>query len=76
MNMLLAEIIRELALENLRANGGNPGDEHQLGNAVVTALGQAGVDLRHGPTLEEMKMLLAEVALQARREARAEEAAV
>jgi hypothetical protein len=37
-----------------------------VGRAVLDALVQAGVDLKSGPSLEEMKALLADVARLAR----------
>jgi hypothetical protein len=61
MNILLANAVRDLAIENLRASGSQPGDENQVGKAILDALVQAGIDLRRGPTLEEMKSLLSEV---------------
>jgi hypothetical protein len=69
MNMLFADTVRELALENLRASGATPGDASELGRALLQALVQAGVDLSQGPTLEEMKSLLSEVTRLASRDA-------
>jgi hypothetical protein len=66
MSMLSADTVRELALENLRVSGASPDDQGELGRAVLNALVQAGVDLTRGPTLEEMKSLLSEVARLAR----------
>jgi hypothetical protein len=66
MNILLAETIRELALENLRTSGAAWHDEHELGKALLAALEQAGVDLMRGPSLEETKSLLTDVARLAR----------
>ncbi len=68
MNILLADTVRELAVENLRASGAAD-DGSELGRAVLRALVQAGVDLNHGPTLEEMKSLLSDVARLASRDA-------
>jgi hypothetical protein len=58
--------IRRMALENLEHNSSPT--ESQIGQAVLDALVQSGIDLKHGPTLEEMKALLADVARLARRE--------
>ncbi len=58
-----------LAVQNLRRSGGDPPCEAEVGRAVLAALVDAGIDLRSGPTLEEMKALLAEVVRVARREA-------
>ena len=69
MNMPLAEI-RRLALANLRRSPASPLSESDLGQAVLDALVQAGVDLKSGPTLEEMKALLADVARLAHEEQR------
>jgi hypothetical protein len=68
-NMPLNEI-RGLAVQNLRRGGGALESEARLGRAVLEALVQAGVDLKQGPTLDEMKTLLADVARLARREAK------
>jgi hypothetical protein len=50
-------------------------DNQQLGRAVLAALTQAGVDLKSGPSLEEMKVLLTDVARLARKHRRAEHTA-
>jgi hypothetical protein len=62
-------IARRLAVENLQESGGLA-DEQQLGRALLQALVRSGVDLRHGPSLEEMKQLLLEVCQAVRREER------
>lgn len=62
--MLPTAHVRQLALENLPQTGVH--NEQQIGRAVLAALSQAGVDLKSGPSLEEMKALLADVARLAR----------
>lgn len=65
MSMTPTETLRVLALENLRRSNAKL-DTCQVGRAVLQALVQSGIDLNNGPTLEEVKDLLAEVARQAR----------
>lgn len=62
--MLPTAYVRQLAIENLSRE--DIRDERQIGRAVLAALLQAGIDLKHGPSLEEMKTLLADVARLAR----------
>jgi hypothetical protein len=52
--------IRNRTLENLRNTP--PGSKSAaLGEALLLALEQSGVDLRSGPSLEEVKSLLVDV---------------
>jgi hypothetical protein len=58
--------LHRLAVEQLQQFGEAPFTEQQLGQAVLRALVQAGVNLRNGPTLEEMKQFLVDVLDSAR----------
>jgi hypothetical protein len=58
--------VRELALESLLRLSASGLDQSQIGRAVLLALDQAGNDFKQGPSLEEMKVLLADVARLAR----------
>lgn len=58
--MLPTAQVRQLALKNL--SRADVHDEQEIGRAVLSALLQAGIDLKSGPSLEEMKVLLADVA--------------
>lgn len=73
--MPLTHLVRELALQNLHHSGGSADDSQQLGRAVLVALTDAGVDLKRGPSLEEMKALLADITRLARQRARPEPSA-
>ena len=69
--MPLTHLVRELALQNLHRSG-CCADCQQIGRAVLIALTDAGVDLKRGPSLEEMKNLLADGARLARQQGRPE----
>lgn len=66
--MALPASILEQTLARLQRMGASPCDASHLGRAVLGALEDAGVDLKNGPSLEEMKCLLADVVRAASRQ--------
>jgi hypothetical protein len=61
--------VRRRAVEKLRLSHGSI-FEQELGRAIIESLLEAGVDLRYGPGLEEMKQLLVDVLVAAHRSIR------
>ena len=59
--------IRQRAIENLRQSVAR--SEQALGNALLHALVESGLDLRTGPSLDEVKCLLVDVGRAVRRSA-------
>jgi hypothetical protein len=55
-------LIRNQALKNLRQSTRQPSAE-AMGQALLLALEQTGVDFKSGPSLDEVKTLLVDVSL-------------